>query len=118
MEKEEKKSVKLEVKEKVEENTSKLEGKVSFSKMKYRDKKYKEMDFKLPVKVKKLAEEKGEEKGKKKETASMKCYRHPDRDGIAKCVRCGNVVCPECFEEIDEKVYCHECLKKMMSENV
>jgi hypothetical protein len=38
----------------------------------------------------------------------MKCYYHPERDGVAVCKACGRGVCLECAKESEETVACQQ----------
>ncbi|MBN1420993.1 MAG: hypothetical protein JXP34_19640 [Planctomycetes bacterium] len=38
------------------------------------------------------------------------CVHHPDRKGIALCMGCGAVLCPECATLRDGIHYCARCL--------
>lgn len=40
----------------------------------------------------------------------MKCSYHSDRDAIAGCVNCGNLICEGCAVEVDGKKICKECI--------
>ena len=44
----------------------------------------------------------------------MECYYHPDRDGTDSCAICGKSVCKECGLELGGKIYCKECLEKII----
>lgn len=44
----------------------------------------------------------------------MECYYHPDRDGTDSCAICGKSVCKECGLELGGKIYCKDCLEKIM----
>lgn len=44
----------------------------------------------------------------------MECYYHPDREGTDQCAICGKSICKECGLEIAGKVYCAECLEKIV----
>ena len=44
----------------------------------------------------------------------MVCYYHPDREGTDTCAICGKNVCKECGLEIAGKVYCKDCLEKIV----
>ena len=44
----------------------------------------------------------------------MECYYHPDREGADTCAICGKSVCKECGLELGGKIYCKECLEKIM----
>ncbi|AMD18178.1 hypothetical protein TL18_09220 [Methanobrevibacter sp. YE315] len=44
----------------------------------------------------------------------MECYYHPDRESTDKCAICGKSICKECGLEISKKVYCKECLEKII----
>ena len=38
----------------------------------------------------------------------MKCYNHPERDGVAICQACGKVICHECAQESEEGIACQQ----------
>ncbi len=42
----------------------------------------------------------------------MKCYVHPDAEGVGTCTNCGKVVCSECAVEVDGKLVCKTCASK------
>ncbi len=42
----------------------------------------------------------------------MKCYVHPDAEGVGTCTNCGKVVCSECAVEVDGKLVCKACAAK------
>ena len=44
----------------------------------------------------------------------MECYYHPDRESTDKCAICGKSICKECGLEIAKKVYCKDCLEKIV----
>jgi uncharacterized RDD family membrane protein YckC len=43
------------------------------------------------------------------------CRKHPDREALSFCVKCGCPLCPECERPFDGRPYCAECLKKRKS---
>lgn len=44
----------------------------------------------------------------------MKCYNHPDRDGIAICRSCGKAICRECAMESRDGIACQQsCLASL-----
>lgn len=43
----------------------------------------------------------------------MKCYVHPDAEGVGTCTNCGKVVCSACAMEIGGKIVCKSCAEKM-----
>jgi len=45
----------------------------------------------------------------------MYCSQHPDREAIGACVACNRAICPECKVEHEGKVYCNQCIQKMVS---
>ena len=47
----------------------------------------------------------------------MKCPYHPKNEIIASCINCGKFVCTECKNEIKGKIYCNNCLDKMIKNN-
>lgn len=40
----------------------------------------------------------------------MNCKLHDDRDAVACCISCGNLVCEECDVLMAEKHHCKQCL--------
>ncbi len=44
----------------------------------------------------------------------MECYYHPDREGTDECAICGKSICKECGLEIAKKIYCKDCLEKIV----
>ena len=44
----------------------------------------------------------------------MECYYHPERESTDVCAICGKSVCKECGLEIGGKVYCKDCLEKIV----
>ena len=44
----------------------------------------------------------------------MECYYHPNKEGVNTCAICGKSVCEECSLEIAVKMYCKECLEKIV----
>ena len=44
----------------------------------------------------------------------MECHYHPEREGTDICAICGKSVCKECGLEIAEKIYCKDCLEKIV----
>lgn len=45
----------------------------------------------------------------------MKCSTHPKTEAIGTCARCGRSFCEECVVHVDEKLWCRECLKKVLA---
>ncbi|MGA2614144.1 MAG: LIM domain-containing protein [Spirochaetia bacterium] len=45
----------------------------------------------------------------------MKCSTHPRAESIASCARCGRPFCGECVVEVDERMWCRECLKAILA---
>ncbi len=41
------------------------------------------------------------------------CRYHPDRFGIALCMRCRQVICNECTTQLDGINFCHVCLGEL-----
>ena len=39
----------------------------------------------------------------------MRCYFHPEAEGVGTCVNCGRAVCTECKVEVGGKIYCRPC---------
>lgn len=48
----------------------------------------------------------------------MKCYLHPDAEGVGTCTSCGKVVCSQCAMEINGKLVCKQCADKPASQSV
>lgn len=46
----------------------------------------------------------------------MKCYVHPDAEGVGTCTNCGKVVCSTCAMEVGGKIVCKSCAEKMASQ--
>ena len=46
----------------------------------------------------------------------MKCYNHPERDGIAICKACGKAVCHECAQESENGITCQQSCNNRLSE--
>ena len=44
----------------------------------------------------------------------MECYYHPSRESTDVCAICGKSICKECGLEIASKIYCKECLEKIV----
>ena len=44
----------------------------------------------------------------------MECHYHPDRESTDECAICGKSICKECGLEIAKKVYCKDCLEKIV----
>jgi hypothetical protein len=42
---------------------------------------------------------------------ALRCFQHPDREGVGVCVGCRAVVCVECSTRIDRMNYCIRCLR-------
>jgi phage shock protein C len=40
----------------------------------------------------------------------MKCKNHPDRDSMAGCVGCGELICTECDVLVGGRHFCRKCL--------
>ena len=38
----------------------------------------------------------------------MKCYNHPDKDGVAICQACGKAICHECAQESEAGIGCQQ----------
>lgn len=47
----------------------------------------------------------------------MKCSYHPKNEIIASCINCGKFVCMVCKNEIKGKIYCNNCVDKMIKNN-
>lgn len=48
----------------------------------------------------------------------MECYYHPSVEGTDVCAICGKSICKECGLEIAGKVYCKDCLEKIVGLSV
>ena len=44
----------------------------------------------------------------------MACHYHPERESTDTCAICGKPICKECGLEIAGKVYCRDCLQKIV----
>ena len=44
----------------------------------------------------------------------MECYYHPSRESTDVCAICGKSICKECGLEIGGKIYCKDCLEKIV----
>lgn len=44
----------------------------------------------------------------------MQCHYHPEREGTDVCAICGKSICKECGLEIAGKIYCKDCLEKIV----
>ena len=44
----------------------------------------------------------------------MECHYHPGRESTDECAICGKSICKECGLEIAKKVYCKDCLEKII----
>ena len=44
----------------------------------------------------------------------MECYYHPDKESTYTCAICGKAICEDCGLEIAGKIYCRECLEKIV----
>lgn len=52
----------------------------------------------------------------RKETGSMKCVNHPDKDIAGACVYCGKLFCSDCLIEVDGKMYCRNDIGNVVRE--
>ena len=48
----------------------------------------------------------------------MKCYNHPESEGVGACTVCGKAICSDCAMEIDGKLVCKSCTQKMASQTI
>ena len=44
----------------------------------------------------------------------MECYYHPERESTDTCAICGKSICKECGLELAGKIYCKDCLEKIV----
>ncbi|RLG20917.1 hypothetical protein DRN74_04215 [Candidatus Micrarchaeota archaeon] len=53
----------------------------------------------------------------------MKCYYHPDREAVTRCVKCGKPLCEKCVRKLRKRFlyilwkdydYCPACYEKEM----
>jgi hypothetical protein len=42
----------------------------------------------------------------------MKCYYHPDKESVVKCVSCSKNLCNECVTVKEKRNYCKSCLER------
>lgn len=42
---------------------------------------------------------------------SNPCYYHPDTQARSSCVQCGLPICDMCTDRINERTFCHKCVK-------
>lgn len=42
------------------------------------------------------------------------CYYHTDRDAVASCVNCGRLVCDECKVDLNDSMYCNDCVNALL----
>lgn len=47
----------------------------------------------------------------------MKCYNHPERDGVAICMACGRALCHECFRETETGIGCRDKCTDLLERN-
>ena len=48
----------------------------------------------------------------------MKCYNHPERDGVAICKACGKAICHECAKESEAGIGCQQsCIDSLEKRN-
>ncbi len=43
----------------------------------------------------------------------MRCYFHPEAEGVGACVNCGRAVCADCKVEVGGKLYCRPCAEQI-----
>ena len=43
----------------------------------------------------------------------MQCFYHPEKEAIAGCIRCEQLICSDCKIVVDSKTYCKPCLAKV-----
>ena len=53
------------------------------------------------------------------------CYYHPDEPAVAKCARCGKLICQDCFDnygvsagEYEGHALCYDCCQQLVAENI
>jgi Domain of unknown function (DUF5668) len=44
----------------------------------------------------------------------MKCYHHPEADAVRECRLCGHPLCGQCSVEVQQGVYCRDCLESRL----
>lgn len=49
--------------------------------------------------------------------AQARCFKHVDREAVAKCPECGRFYCRECVTEHEGRVVCRSCLDALLAEN-
>lgn len=42
----------------------------------------------------------------------MKCFYHPDRDGVGICQQCGKSACRDCIEDFGGSMFCNGCVAR------
>jgi len=45
------------------------------------------------------------------ELVHERCFNHPSREAVARCLECSRVFCRECVTEHDDRVICASCLQ-------
>ncbi len=45
----------------------------------------------------------------------MYCFYHPEREPVASCVKCGQLICAECKVILNGKVHCNPCANRLFS---
>jgi len=46
--------------------------------------------------------------------SEAKCFKHVDREAVAKCPECGRFFCRECVTEHEGRVVCRSCLDSLL----
>ena len=78
---------------------------VNFAPVKIGGRTFRRHDFTIPLKIVKVAEEE-EAPEAEAGTESENCAFHPKEEAVAKCVKCGKLLCEDCAKEKDGKIYC------------
>jgi len=47
--------------------------------------------------------------------AQQRCFNHPGREAVARCLECARFFCRECVTEHEDRVVCAACLKKLVA---
>jgi hypothetical protein len=49
--------------------------------------------------------------------ARERCFNHAQREAVARCPHCTHFYCRECITELDDRIICAVCLKKMVRQS-